>query len=168
MFWRADDADELHSHSTHKRLHSGKLQARATERTWVAAQLWRFPECARFQLKSVISAQLCACCAAGFSATNRPYVRLWSHVAGQGDGRADAFQPPARQRRIDHAGSNCSVDEFGDLRANSRCILGPRPVPGKKALSGARQRLKFVCLWMWSEPRSRTRASWRVLSPRSP
>jgi hypothetical protein len=44
------------------------------------------------------------------------------------------------QRRIDHAGSNCAVAEFGDLRANSRCILGARPAPHQKALSGARHR----------------------------
>jgi hypothetical protein len=43
------------------------------------------------------------------------------------------------QRRIDHAGSNCAVAEF-DLRANSRCILGARPAPHQKALSGARHR----------------------------
>src|SRR3954449_5271759 len=45
-----------------------------------------------------------------------------------------------RQRRIDHAGSNCAVAELGDLRANSRCILGARPAPHQKALSGARHR----------------------------
>ena len=47
---------------------------------------------------------------------------------------------PVRQGRIDHAGSNCAVAEFGDLRANSRCILGARPAPHQKALSGARHR----------------------------
>jgi len=74
----------------------------------------------------------------GFFATNRPYVRLWSELPGQADGRTRCVSGrPARQRRTDHAGSNCSVAEFGDLRANSRCILKARPAP---ALSGARHR----------------------------
>jgi hypothetical protein len=73
-------------------------------------------------------------------------VRLWPYLSGQGDGRARCVSThrasgrPARQRRIDHAGSNCAVAEFGDLRANSRCILGARPAPHQKALSGARHR----------------------------
>ena len=87
-------------------------------------------------------ASLCMLCS-GFFATNRPYVRLWPYLSGLGDGlpvRPIASGHPARQRRIDHAGSNCAVAEFGDLRANSRCILGARPAPHQKALSGARHR----------------------------
>jgi len=56
--------------------------ARARDRTWVAAQLWRFPKRERFSTQiSDHRATLCTLCS-GFFATNRPYVRVVVAISG--------------------------------------------------------------------------------------
>ena len=68
VFDATDDADELQGHSTHKRLPFGKAPTPEQETEPESRRSYgAFPEAIDFQRKSVITAQLCAGCAAGFS-----------------------------------------------------------------------------------------------------
>ena len=84
-------------------------------------------------------ASLCMLCS-GFFATNRPYVRLWPYLSGQGHGRARCVSSQLTARRAArHRDESIMLEAIVLLLSLATCAL-IRPAPHQKALSGARHR----------------------------